>query len=194
MRIGFIVQGSTDRAFLTGLRDRWCPGADLEEALFRGDINPRQYRKACFAAFERGVDVMVVLTDSDKRKWAAVHKEEAKHIDELRGWMVVHGVADRNVECWICADIGHAAKVLHVTEEELRVDNPKRAFERARGITRDDKKETEIARMVTEMPSMKTLLAMPSFKHFYESVRDLAQRRGCTVPNEFEAEPVPRQT
>lgn len=36
MSIGYSVEGATDRAFLKGLRRRWCPGAALIEGSFRG--------------------------------------------------------------------------------------------------------------------------------------------------------------
>ena len=36
MKIAYCVEGTTDRAILRGLRDRWCPQAELVEGRFRG--------------------------------------------------------------------------------------------------------------------------------------------------------------
>jgi hypothetical protein len=36
MKIGYSVEGSTDRAVLKGLQRRWCPSAELLEGRFRG--------------------------------------------------------------------------------------------------------------------------------------------------------------
>lgn len=48
MKIGLIVQGSTDKAFLIGIRDRWCESAELELLGFRGsNLKPRQYQDMC---------------------------------------------------------------------------------------------------------------------------------------------------
>jgi len=36
MKIGYSVEGSTDRAVIRGLRRRWCPEAELIEGKVRG--------------------------------------------------------------------------------------------------------------------------------------------------------------
>ena len=68
MRIGYSVQGTTDRALLEGLRRRWCPHAELLEGPFRGSTRAslrREYHKICQAFVAQSVEVMVFLTDAD---------------------------------------------------------------------------------------------------------------------------------
>ena len=44
MKIGYSVEGSTDRAVLQGLKQRWCPEAQLVEGRFRGTSGQSQHR------------------------------------------------------------------------------------------------------------------------------------------------------
>ncbi len=41
MKIGYCVEGSTDRGFVKGLTDRWCPQAEFIEGRFRGSTGLR---------------------------------------------------------------------------------------------------------------------------------------------------------
>ena len=185
MRIGWIVQGSTDKAFLVGLKNRWCPDASMHELGFRGtELRPRKYAKACKEGRLKGIDVVVILTDSDSRDLNSVYKEESKHLSGLEHYTIL-GVAARNIECWICADADYVASRCGCDAGRLRVENPKDAFQRAVGITRD-KKEPEIAELVREYPSLRPMLDNTSFSRFYDDVRDFAQLNGCSIPNERE--------
>jgi len=189
MTIGFSVQGSTDRALIRGLHVRWCEGAKLIEGPFRGSTREslrREYRKICEALVEQGVDAMVFLTDADTRGWREVQRDERlKFPDEHLG-RAIHGVADRNVECWICAEPDWLATELHADAARFRCEDPKGAFENALGIDRDDRKENEIADLVRRAP-LRSWLENRSFEDFYEQVRCHALQRGCCVENLREA-------
>jgi hypothetical protein len=191
VKIGYSVEGSTDRAFLRGLQKRWCPAAELIEGQFRGTSRlslRREYAKICEELVLKGAGAMVFLTDGDCENWRDVQRNERAHFPEERRSMVVHGVPDRNIECWICADAGFVADDLRtVRPEELRVPDPKGRFESALGIERGDRKEMEIEGLVMRAP-LRAWLRNPSFEDFYDQVRALSQRLGCQVPNIWEAE------
>ena len=61
MKIAFCVEGSADRAILHGLRDRWCPQAELVEGRFRGQVLRSQIAKECRILTEKGADLIVFL-------------------------------------------------------------------------------------------------------------------------------------
>jgi len=185
MTIGFSVQGSTDRALLHGLRTRWCPNAGLIQGPFRGSTQEslrREYRKICEQFVEQNVEVMVFLTDADTEPWREVQRNERSRFPAEHLPHAVHGVADRNVECWICADPQWLARELGAGPEQFQCENPKRAFERVLGISRDDSKEAEIAALVSKAPLHRWLIE-PSFEDLYEQLRDQSQQLGCCVEN-----------
>jgi hypothetical protein len=183
--IGYSVEGSTDRALIKGLHMRWCPEAPLIEGAFRGATSlslRREYSKICAEFTMKGVDVMVFLTDGNAQDWREVQRNERDHFPQARLGFAIHGVPDRNVECWICQDRVWIAGQLGVTRDSLEGEDPKSAFERAMDITRDDKKETEIAELVRQAPLHSWLLSV-SFEDFYEQVRDASQRSECEIEN-----------
>ena len=185
MKIGYSVQGSTDRAFLEGLKRRWCRDALTIEGGFRGSTKlslRREYRKICEEFLARSVDVMVFLTDADEGSWHETKKDQISRFPDDCASLAILGVAERNVECWICADPEWLARELDVDKARFTEDDPKGAFEHTMGIDRDDKKEEEIAELVRRAP-MKDWLSNPSFQDFYEQVRDKGQQLGCAVEN-----------
>jgi len=189
MTIGFSVQGSTDRAVIKGLHRRWCRQADLVEGRFRGSTRlslRREYNKICDEFVERGVQVMIFLTDSDGEPWRDVHRNERSKFPEVHRDIAVHGVADRNIEAWVCADPEWLARETAVAPDDFRCEDPKAAFERALGIDRDDRREETIERLVFEAP-LERWLRNSSFENFYEQLRDMSQRLGCAVENLREA-------
>lgn len=189
MKIGYSVQGSTDRAFLEGLRRRWCPDALTIEGRFRGSTKlslRREYRKICDEFVARSVDVMVFLTDADEGPWRDVQKNERAHFPNEHLSLAIHGVADRNVECWICAAPDWAAREIGANAADLKCDDPKGAFEGALGINRDDKREDRIAELVRDAP-MRRWLSNTSFRDFYEQIRDRGQQLSCAVENLLES-------
>jgi hypothetical protein len=187
VRIGYIVQGPTDRAFLSGLRDRWCPGAELRMIGLRGtQLRPRDYPKVCAEAILKGDNFIVILTDSDVGDWEAIREREMTYLSGLCELDYIVGVCARNVESWLCADTEDAARQLGWPAEAFDVDDPKPVFEKAIGITRDDNKVDEIAAMVRNAPPLKRAFSNRAYKRFYEDARDIAQRRGCPMRNELE--------
>jgi len=185
MKIGYSVEGSTDRGLISGLKNRWCPDAELVEGRFRGSTHTslrREYQKICDEFQFKSVDWMVFLTDANMRLWRDVQREERGRFPEDCRTRAIHGVPDRNVESWLCADADWLGRRLGCHPDRFRCDDPKGAFEEAMGITRDDKKEDEISLTVREAP-LKVWLANQSFEDFYDQVRDASQQSGCTIEN-----------
>jgi hypothetical protein len=189
MKIGFAVQGSTDRAFVTGLRDRWCPDADLQEGAFRGSTGlslRRELAKICRDLFnEKGCDLIVFLSDADVADWREVQRHEvAKLPDGLSGF-AVYGMADRNIECWLCADPHYVARETARNADDFRVHDPKGAFESGLGINRDEKREERVSALVSNAPVdvLKNWMRNPSFEDFYDQLWAFSRRRGCQIEN-----------
>jgi hypothetical protein len=186
MKIGYSVEGSTDRALIKGLKNRWCPDAELIEGRFRGSTHEslrREYQKICDEFQFRSVDWMVFLTDSNTRPWRDVQRDEREKFPPECQNRAIHGVADRNVESWLCADADWLGKRLSCDPNRFRCDDPKGPFEGAMEITRDDKREDEIALIVKDAPLGVWLANNKSFENFYDQVRDASQQSGCAIEN-----------
>lgn len=186
MKIGYSLEGSTDRAFVTGLRDRWCPHAELVEGYFRGATALSQRReipKTCEALIQKGVDVIVFLIDGNGVDWKTVKNDVVKCVLADHQHIVLIGIPDRNIECWLCCDATYASKELGIEAEQLNTDDPKGVFEGALGISRDEKQEQKITQLVKRAP-VKNWLNNRSFENFYEDVLKFSQRKGCDVMNE----------
>jgi hypothetical protein len=188
MKIGYCVEGSTDRAVLHGFNQRWCPHAQLLEGRFRGTTGLSQRReipKVCIELIDKGVELIVFLRDANNEQWREVLgayegdcRPEHKHL-------VVFGVCDRNVECWLCTDADWIGKRTGHQPGEFRVTDPKEAFAEAMNITRLDRKELEIAMLVQKAP-LENWLSNRSFKEFYERLRDKSRQMGCDIENLME--------
>lgn len=183
MRIGYTVQGSTDRAVLLGLRDRWCPDAKLVEGHFRGTNPRRELPRACEELRAKGCEVIVSLTDADQEDWRRLLQSEEKAVPEGYRERIVLGVADRNIECWLALDREYLASRINCAPDALAAADPKGLFEALIGITRDDKREDEIAAIVKDAP-LRNWLRDPSFEQFYERARRVSARLRCELPNE----------
>lgn len=184
MKVGYSVEGSTDRAFLQGLH-RWCPEAAMVEGPFRGSTRTsrrRECRKICDQFEAQGVDVLLFLADGDGKPWREVQRDEKARLPPEHLDRTVQGVPDRNIECWLCSDAGWLARTLGCDPDRFRVDDPKPAFQRTLGITRDEKKEPEIAALVVEAP-LRGWLRNTSFENFYDQLRECSNRLGCTIEN-----------
>jgi len=195
MKIGYSVEGSTDRAFVKGLVERWCPGADLVEGSFRGSTGVsrrREIPKICreLTVAEKAATLIVFLTDSnddDADSWREVLKaEEGRVPDEFKHLAIV-GVCQRNIECWLCADADWLAGMLGRKPDDYRVADPKGPFEEALGITRFDRKEAEIAGLVREAP-LRNWLRNLSFENFYEQSWQKSKQLDCPMENLRERE------
>ena len=186
MKIGYSVEGSTDRAFLKGLKQRWCPHATLIEGPFRGSTRTslrREYQKICEQFAVVGVDAMVFLTDGDGADWREVQRNEREKFPAERLHYAIHGVADRNIESWICCEPIWIARELRAEPESFQVEDPKGVFEGLLGIDRDSKHEDEISGLVERAPLRSWLETSRSFEGFYEDVRRSSQRLGCEIEN-----------
>lgn len=107
MKIGYCVEGSTDRGFVKGLADRWCPQAELIEGRFRGSTGLRlraEIPKICIELSAKGCDVFFFLTDANDAVWTEVVKQQRKRVPAQFKHCTVSGVADRNIESWLCTD------------------------------------------------------------------------------------------
>lgn len=189
MTIGYSVEGATDRAFLEGLRQRWCPDAELIEGSFRG-ASGRSLRRdiphICRELDHKGASVIVFLTDANKQDWRQVKQRESDRIPPDFCHRKLYGVAERNIECWLAADRDYLARRLGISPETLKASDPKGVFEHTLGITSYDRKEKDIAAIVCDAPLWSWLKHSPSFKSFYEDARSLSKRQGCVIPNERE--------
>lgn len=187
MKIGFAVQGSTDEAFLHGLRDRWCKGAELIRSYPRGSTGlslRRELAKICHELFYlKRCDVLIFLSDADVQDWRELQRSEIAKLPEKIRSFVVYGMADLNIECWLCAEPQFIAQETGQDSSAFQVPDPKTAFESAMGISRDDKKEKEIARMVAHAPLNLWLKNSKSFEDFFDQLWQLSKQCGCQIEN-----------
>jgi hypothetical protein len=185
MKIGYSVEGSTDRAIIVGLKDRWCPAAELLEGKFRGQTRVsrrREIPKICQELSEKSPDLLVMLTDSNDAAWRDVLRgEEARCPVEFQH-LAVFAVCLRNSECWLSADADYIANHFGRLAAEFRVEDPKGIVESCFGITRLEKKEPEIAAFVRHAP-LHHWLGNPSFEDFYQKLRGKSRELGCQIEN-----------
>ncbi len=189
MSIGYSVEGATDRAFLEGLQRRWCPEVTLIEGAFRGKSKiglRRDIPKICQELAHKGARVIVFLTDANKQKWRQVKQQESALVPDHFLHMMLYGVADRNIECWLAADRDYLASKLDISQKDLAVDDPKGVIEHALGITSYDRQEEKIASIVYDAPLRNWLNRSPSFEAFYEDARVLSKQEQYSIPNERE--------
>lgn len=191
MKLGYSVEGSTDRALLEGLRQRWCPYAELVEGHFRGTTGQsrrREIPRICVELQIKGVDSIVFLTDSNGPAWREVLRSENRRCRAEHQHLAVFGVCLRNVECWLAADPDYIANYFGRQRQEFSIDDPKGVVEAAFGITRTEKKEAEIAAFVVDAP-LHRWLRNPSFEEFYKSLRGMSRQLGCEIENLFQNRP-----
>ena len=152
MKIGYCVEGSTDRAVLEGLRLRWCAGAEMIEGRFRGAFRRREIPKVCFELQQKAVDVIVLLRDANDENWRHVLNGDQQCCAAQHAHLTIIGVCDRNVECWLAADKQYASGRTGVPTQNFAVVDPKGVFEIAFGINSLDRREPEIAEFVLDAP------------------------------------------
>ncbi len=194
MKIGYCVEGSTDRAFIEGLRRRWCPAAILVEGPFRGTTGfslRREIPKICQGLDANSCDIFVFLTDSNDQTWHEVNTHQISKIPEEYKHRTLSGVAERNIECWLTADPEWFAEMTgsRFDANDLRNDDPKGVVESALEICGQDKQEEKISRLVQNAPVRTWLDNSYSFEKFYEDTRDLSIRYQCSFQNEREQRP-----
>ena len=191
IRIGYVVEGWRDRAFLRGLAERWCPGAELLQGNFRGSTGlslRRELAKTCKKLLSNQAGFIVVLRDANLEDWTEVRKREWERVPQEARHCTVYGVADKNIEDWLNADPAHLAKQLGVPQQEL-LDARDAAPVLAHVVEDRSSAEGEarIVAIVRDAPLGRWIQRSRSFEAFYEDVRNLAQRAGtCQIPNERE--------
>jgi hypothetical protein len=187
VKIGAIVEGATDTAFLSGLRDRWCPDAILENIEYRGSrARYRDYPKLCDVAEARGCDVLILLTDSNNAPYSVTRKQELSHMPSPSPVHVLVGVAARNIECWICAEPGYVGKESNQPFAKFNVQDPKNAFNEAFNISTFNQQKPLIAALVSKAPLRSWIKNSSSFRTFYNDVRQVSATLGCHIPNELD--------
>ena len=105
--------------------------------------------------------------------------------DSIRPF-AVYGMADRNIECWLCADPQYIAQETGREAGDLSVDDPKGAFESAMHVSRDDKQESKIAALVRNAPTdvlKHWLQHSRSFEDFYDQLWAVSRQRECDLEN-----------
>jgi len=185
MKIGYSVEGSTDRAIITGLRNRWCPNAELLEGKFRGQTRTSRHReipKICQELSVKQADMIVFLTDSNVNPWREVKEGDAEKCPVQYQHLSVFGVCLRNSECWLAADPGYIAKCFGRNEPEFRVDDPKGIVESSFGVTCTEKQEAAIAEFVCGAP-LHQWMTNPSFEDFFDQLWQKSIERGCDIEN-----------
>lgn len=187
MKVGFCVEGSTDKWLLHGLRDRWCPWVELIEGRYRGALKRREIPKACFELRTKGVDLIILLRDANNEDWREVAKGDRDACKPEDAHLVIVGVCDRNVECWLVAHRQYAAQQTGVAESDFAVDDPKNVFNRAMGITRFDDKRDELTAYVRNAP-LRRWLSSGSFESFYDQIWQKTKALNCSLENLREAD------
>ncbi len=185
MKIGYCVEGSTDRATLQGLKERWCTKAELIQGRFRGmHFKRRDIPNVCLDLIgDKKVDLVIFLRDANDEEWREVLRADEEVCQPEYRPLAIFGVCQRNVECWLCADADWIAKRTGSQPNEFRVADPKGPFEKAMGITGLDRKEHEIASLVQDAPLKAWLSNNRSFEEFYERIWDKSKERGCKIEN-----------
>lgn len=171
MRIAFCVEGSADRALIRGLRDRWCPGAELVEGRSRGQFRRGQIPNECRVLVAKGADLIVFLRDANLENWRDVLNEDRRKCPSEYGHRVVFGICDRNVECWLAADVDHLAAHLGHPRERFVGEDPSPAVKKAFGLIGFDKEasESRVAEYVLTAP-LGRWLKNSSFEDFYQQL------------------------
>lgn len=161
----------------------------MVEGAFRGSTGRslrRELAKICDDLFARkACDVLVFLSDADEADWRSIQRNEVEKLPDHFRAFAVYGMADRNIECWLCAHADYIAGHTRRDAADFRVADPKGAFESAMNITRDDKREAEIAALVTEAPFavLKVWHGQPSFEDFFDQLWAVSRQRGCEIEN-----------
>lgn len=185
MKVGYSVEGSTDRAFLKGLRDRWCPRAELIEGQFRGRSGQSQRREipnTCTELSSKGAELIIFMRDANNENWRDVLTADSRRCAYNHRHLVVFAVCNRNIECWLCADRDWIAGQTGRTAADFTVDDPKGAFESAMQITSSEKREDEIAFLVRQAP-LHRWLSNRSFESFYNDLWQKSKDFPCQIEN-----------
>ncbi len=193
MKIGYYVEGDADKAFVEGVTQKYCSGATLTQAKFRGrSITKRlkkELRKALLELSEKHqCEYFVVLVDANNQKWRDVKKNEWVKVPEEFEHMTVYGVAERNIECWLAIDRDSLAKELDCSTNEIPKDDPSDFIKSKFRVTESgliDKGESERIRNFVAAADFRTWIKRSeSFKDFWKQIYDKGKDHNDCIPNE----------
>ncbi len=180
MKIGFTCQGSSDEAFVNGLKERLCPGSKLERGPARG-VSKISFRRdipnILLGLKSNGCDVFIILHVSVNQDFRKVKREETKHVPGEYKDDVVYGVVNRNIECWLTIDPNYCLERFG-TSPPKDIKKRNSYFINSTGRARDHKKE-EIAAFVSEAPIKSWCDNDKSFEQFYVDLKGMAKRKNC---------------
>lgn len=184
MKIGYCVEGSFDRAILEGLRNRWCPHAELVEGRFRGNFPRSQIPKECRTLSLKGADLIIFLRDANREDWRTVLQADRAKCPPDYEHKVIFGVCDRNAEWWLAADLDYLANQVEKPRNEFKHDDPSPAIKAAFGSSVFSRPEAEplVAQFVAKAP-LANWLSNGSFKNFYDQARQKSKELGCLIEN-----------
>ena len=190
MKIGYYVEGKADEAFVLGLRDKYCPKAELAEGIFRGsstESHHREIRKALLDLWSsHRCDFLVVLTDADESRWRDIFDRGWKKVPAELEHRTLFGVADRNIECWLALDRDALSKELGCKPNDFPSDNPSGFIKKRFGVSSRGSTGVDRIRRFVAKSIFHNWLHDKSFDHFWEQIWVLSKREGCDIPNERE--------
>ena len=184
-----MVEGSVDRAFLRGLKERYCRTAQLVEGIYRGRSGATIRRELTIELpllFKKEDCVfVVVLTDSNDQDWMTIFNREFNKVPVDLRYKTIYGVAQRNIECWLCLDRDALARRLNCEPQELDVPDPSRVVKRRFGFVRDPFENEQAEHLVSDFVSDSAYHTLTnrssSFKHFWNQVREKAALANCQL-------------
>lgn len=197
-RIGVLCQDRISFGFLEGLKRRLKCGAELIEpttgSLAKSTMmTTRQARLAWAALHKNGIELLVRFTDADEHRWQEVARHELNVFPPASSSLIVVGVATRNVEEWLAADLDYLSSFLNIDRVSLesdpnRSDAIKGAIARSRSP--DEPESAVVIRLVEGAPAnvFRAWLQNDSLRRFYADCRAAALRDTCETPNELEAD------
>ncbi|MEW5945848.1 MAG: hypothetical protein AB1742_06580 [bacterium] len=181
MKIGFTCQGSTDEAFLEGLKESVCPRAVLIKGDARGSSGEsfrREIRKILPALREKGAEIFIILNDSDAGKFREIKKRESAYVPEEYKADTVYGIAERNIECWLTADQNYCKKRFGTSpprDSRFR----KKYFVKAMGISARSPKKEDIISFVKDAQIGEWRKKSRSFDHFCRELVVMEKKKNC---------------
>lgn len=194
MKIGCHIEGIADRCFVEGLLARYCQHAELIEPIRRGGRKGKKLRlrhdirQAVVELRAKRADYIVILTDADNQKWRDKKNKELDHVPDDAKHIVIFGVPERNIECWIACDRRGLATFLQCSETDIPNDNPKSFVGRSFNLTeRDDTRRRGCSRLRDYVRKANLdiwLRKSTSFADFWDQIYQLGKQHNNCIPNE----------
>ena len=132
---------------------------------------------------------MVVLTDADGNPWRRIKTRESARIGDEFKHLIVFGVADRNIECWLAINREALAVALECAVDDIPEVDPSEFIKRRWGLSDRDRRvaaKAHVCDYVAQAPLKSWVEGSESFEDFYRDARRFAQQSRCAFPNELE--------